>query len=397
MAQAAFGRGFATAWIITTAFIIYGTLYPFDFHVPGNGAGALATLLGTWDETPGRGDFLTNIVLYVPFGVFGVLAIRKERGALAGRAALIVLLGTALSISLELGQYFEAGRDTAAHDVYANALGAVLGSFAGCLARARMGWPSSGDAKLAVNRFPALLLLTWMSYRLYPFVPTIDLHKYWNALKPVILHPASVAPYDLYRHAAVWLTLGILVEAITGRRRFPLLFALFIGGVLSARVFIIGTILSQAEIAGAGLALFLAVAFGVHRRAWVIAVLLGAYVIALRLEPFQFRLPPGHFELVPFLSFMLGSNDVNVLSFLEKFFLYGSLVWLLAASGLRVRWATASVAAVLLLTSLAETCLPGRSAEVTDALMALMAGAILGSLKSDRHAAWQEMGVAGAP
>jgi hypothetical protein len=190
-----------------------------------------------------------------------------------------------------------------------------------------------------------------------------------------------MAPYDLYRHTVVWLTAASLLAAIAGRRHLLPMFAAFIGSVLLARILVTGTILSEAEVAGAGLALLLAAVLGLHRRTRILAVLLGSYVVALRLEPFRFQLPARPFELMPFASFMYGSVEVNVMSFLEKFFLYGSLVWLLTEAGLRVRSATAAVAAGLLLTSFAEIYLPGRSAEVTDAVMALLAGAILGSLR----------------
>jgi len=393
MTRVASGRDFAVAWIITAAFIVYGSLYPFAFRMPGNGAGAMATLIGGWADRPSRGAILSNLLLYMPFGFFGALAVLRERGG-AGRAALITLLGAALSIAIELTQYFDAGRDTQATDVYLNAAGTALGVFAGCIARVAIRLPSASG--LAAGRFPALLLSAWLTYRLYPFVPTIDLHKYWRALRPVILH-TGMSPYDLYRHSVVWLTAAALLAAVAGRRHLLLLFAAFIGGVLLARVLVTGTILSEAEVAGAGLAFVLAAALGLHRRARIVAVLLGSYVVALRLEPFRFQLPARPFELMPFASFMYGSVEVNVMSFLEKFFLYGSLVWLLAESGLRVRSATAAVAAGLLLTSFAEIYLPGRSAEVTDAVMALLAGAILGSLKP-RASAWRSgMRAAEAP
>ena len=68
---------------------------------------------------------------------------------------------------------------------------------------------------------------------------------------------------------------------------------------------------------------------------------------------------------------MGGSIEVDVLSFFEKFFLYGSLIWLMMEGGLRRSAATALVAATLLATSIAEMYLPGRSAEITDTLMAI--------------------------
>jgi VanZ family protein len=68
---------------------------------------------------------------------------------------------------------------------------------------------------------------------------------------------------------------------------------------------------------------------------------------------------------------MQGSIEVDVLSFLEKFFLYGSLIWLLMEGRFRRSVATTLVAATLLVTSIAEMYLPGRSAEITDSLMAI--------------------------
>ena len=50
-------------------------------------------------------------------------------------------------------------------------------------------------------------------YRLYPYVPTIDLHKYWDALKPVVFHPRPTG-YDLFRYTAIWLTIGSLIESV---------------------------------------------------------------------------------------------------------------------------------------------------------------------------------------
>jgi VanZ family protein len=80
---------------------------------------------------------------------------------------------------------------------------------------------------------------------------------------------------------------------------------------------------------------------------------------------------PVPFGWIPFRSFMYGSINVDVLSFLEKFFLYGSWTWLLSEAGLSyVRAGCFVLAPTLFATSLAETYLPNRSAEITDAVMA---------------------------
>jgi hypothetical protein len=229
------------------------------------------------------------------------------------------------------------------------------------------------------------LLGLWLAYRLYPYVPTIDLHKYWDALKPVVFHPRP-AGYDLFRYTAIWLTVGSLIEAIGGRRRGWLLFPLFIAAVLAAKVLIIGKTLSAAEIDGAAIALavWLLFAFCVSARIRVtaIALLFSAYIVAERLEPFQFSVYGPAFGWIPFRSFLYGSIEVNITSFLEKTFLYGALIWLLDRSGLRSGVSTILVAMMLFAASWAETYLPGRSAEITDALMALLIGIIIAVVES---------------
>src|SRR5207302_5759902 len=48
--------------------IAYGSLYPFEFSLPTAGPGPVQALLRTWANTPGRGDFLANVLLYMPVG-----------------------------------------------------------------------------------------------------------------------------------------------------------------------------------------------------------------------------------------------------------------------------------------------------------------------------------------
>lgn len=366
------------------AIIVGGTLYPFAFYQPLDGLGPVRTLLGTLSDRPGRGDFLANILLYMPLGFFYVRAIPRSVPAPA-RIALAVLSGAILSLSMELSQYYDEGRRPTATDVYSNVLGTALGAAAGCVMQTNVRWPGLREA--ALNRVPILLLTAWLAYRLYPYVPTIDLHKYWDALKPVVLHP-SLTAYDLFRHTTIWLAIGALIGGIGGHRRAWLLFPLFAGTVLGAKVLIITTMLSLAEVSGAALALLLLLFLPSRKRlrAGIAGLLLGIYVVTLRLEPFEFFPVPGPFGWVPFLSFTQGSIEVNVMSFLEKFFLYGSLIWLLSEALLPLWFSTALVGATLFLTSWAQTYLPGRSAEITDAVMALVIAAIIGVFRVEATA-----------
>lgn len=365
--------------------IVYGSLYPFVFRTPPGGPGPIATFLATWNERPGRADFLANILLYLPFGFF--FALDSRRGPrFAGGLLLAVLAGALLSLSMELTQYYDEGRVTSATDFYANTLGTCLGSVAALAIGGGFRLPFVGE--VSANPIPTLLLIAWLSYRMYPYVPTIDLHKYWNALKPIFLTP-SLSAYDLFRQTAIWLALYALIEAIVHRRRSPWLGLLFALGVMSAKVLIVDTELRVAELAGACLAFIIWLALlGVpaRPRAAVAGAILCAYVVASRVEPFRFQSSGRAFGWVPFLSLMRGSLQINTLSFLEKFFLYGSALYLLGDAVGRRLPITIFIAVLLFATSWAECYLPGRSAEITDPVMVLIIAAVFGLMPvTQRH------------
>ena len=75
---------------------------------------------------------------------------------------------------------------------------------------------------------------------------------------------------------------------------------------------------------------------------------------------------------------------VNTLSFFEKVFLYGSLLFLLTETGVRLGISALLVASCLFATSWLETYLPGRSAEITDAVMALLIALIFALLRREQ-------------
>jgi hypothetical protein len=233
-------------------------------------------------------------------------------------------------------------------------------------------------AGIAANPIPLLLLIAMLGYHLFPYVPTIDLHKYWHALRPLVVAP-QVSGVDLLRYAALWLTASWLIGAITGFGRSRLLVPLFMAAVFAAKVAIVELIVSPSEAIGAALALGLWLAIGGRGRfaALATAAVLCSSIVVGRLQPFHFAATARAFEWLPFRSFLQGSVSVDTMAFLEKFFLYGSLVWLAGEAGLPFWRSTVAIALLLFVTSVAETYLPERSAEITDALMVLIIALIL--------------------
>lgn len=375
--------GHRLPWLlgIVTIFIVYGSLYPFVFHpaaVPGDPFGAL---LGTWRDWDHRGDLLSNILLYMPFGFLATRTVSPHIPAIL-RIALAILAGTLLSASMETAQLYDADRVTSMGDVYANAIGSALGALVAALFGTGTRWPLVRE----LNDHPdaALLLAAFLGYRLYPYVPVIDRHKYIGAVRGLLEQPIP-PPADLARFVVTWLFIAVVVESLYGFLRWTVLFPLLAGGVFLARITIDGLTLTAADVAGAALGFLLWVAplRGLPRRPVGLACLFALLIIALRLQPFTFSRVPLHaFGWVPFWSLMHGSIGVAIQAFLEKFYQYGGLIWLLRRAGLSLPAATLLTAGLLLGTSYAEIYLPGRSGEMTDAAMALTIGMAFGLLDS---------------
>src|SRR5204863_9406526 len=117
--------------------------------------------------------------------------------------------------------------------------------------------------------------------------------------------------------------------------------------------------------------LLFAISASARIRVTATALLFSAYIVAERLEPFQFSGYGRTFGWISFRSLLYGSVEVNIISFLEKTFLYGVLIWLLEKSGLRTGVCTILVALMLFAVSWAETYVPGGSSELIDAPRAL--------------------------
>jgi VanZ family protein len=353
---------------LVTLIIAYGSLYPFVARHPRPSEGAVLYLLSTWDEAPvSGGNTIANIMLYMPFGFFAYLAITGD-GRIRRPLRAVTLAGIALSTTMELGQFFDSFRVCNFSDLYTNGGGAFLGAVAARIIGPEIKLPFARH--MLGDLFAGLLLASWFLSRLYPYVPTIDLHKYWHAVQPLI-HAPSVSLVDLIRFTVCWAFIAWLCEALWGANRgraYRIMAAVEIVG----KIFILNNALKQAEVFGIVVGAMLWTRVRVKRRPeMLMAAIFAGFIVIERLRPFSFGGPLHDFGWVPFGGFMGGSVSVNTQSFLEKFFYYGAMLWALIRTGMGLGPAAGLLAGGLFLTSLAETALPGRSAEITDAVMAL--------------------------
>jgi VanZ family protein len=351
---------YATLTAGIVALIAYGSLFPFQFHACVGGPAALLRTPATPAE---RGDALSNILLYVPLGFFGYRALRGSRMAFAAAA----LGGTALSFLIESAQFCDLGRVPSMADVWTNAAGTMLGALASAIV--------GGNVP-----FAALLAACWLGTRTLPYLPSVEFAKYRAALGPLI--HGRIDPLALFHSFALWLAAAAVVDMLVGVKRARWAISALAAVIFAARIVVVDLTLEPSEMLGAlaAIAAWNAIA-GQAWRMKAIGALFAAYIVESALEPFRFLTAPRPFGWIPFYSFMVGPRENGSRVFLEKCFSYGFLVSIAVASGLRWRVAAFGAVALVLASRVVQIYLPGRSAEITDALMVAMMAATMWILK----------------
>lgn len=322
-----------------------------------------------------RGDLISNILLYLPFGVFAARSFRLL-SSIAG-AAIAGLLGFALSTAIEIAQFYDLTRSSDLCDIYANAAGAFLGAYVAWFLRRSV---FSGVARDS----PALLLTAiWLGYELFPYLPILSRPTYMPLV--AAFRSPHFPPVDLLGQIVFWLAAAALIGELFGPVRSRAILLILALCVLSIRL--VNGVLTPVDLAGAASALIAWLAIlRLPRRIPLIATLFLIYAILQALQPFHFLPAARHFGWIPFLSFIEGSRYDGTRTFLEKSFTYGALVWLWTRGGLSWRVATIAAVALELALRLAQVWLPGRSAEITDAIMVLMLAVVMKLI--DRPPGW---------
>uniref|UniRef100_UPI0022EA8C4E hypothetical protein n=1 Tax=Falsiroseomonas oryzae TaxID=2766473 RepID=UPI0022EA8C4E len=261
-----------------------------------------------------------------------------------------------------------------AGDLLLNVAGAIGGAVTAAFVAPRRARGALDLRPRIAEAFPAVLLGCWLAYRLYPYVPSIDLAEWKNSLKP-LLPPWDPDPLRTLRIALMWLVAARLLDAARPGGERGLVFAALLLAVTGAAVPIVGRNLTAEEVIAAGLALPAWLLLG--RRRWTDPVLLAVLLAAVVLEgarPYRLLDAPRPFGWIPLRSLMAGQWGNGLQAMLYKTFMYGGVAWLGLKAGLRLPLAGALALLLAAGISVLQTWLPGRSAEITDA--ALAAGAV---------------------
>src|SRR5579883_1291846 len=115
-------------FLLCIVLVVYGSLFPFQFHHGQSPAGPLWTFFHTWPVGLDRyeiRDIAINVLIYIPIGLFGCLWVGNGKVRPSG-AAWTILLGTGLSFTMEMLQFYDDSRSCGISDLLTNAAGTAL-------------------------------------------------------------------------------------------------------------------------------------------------------------------------------------------------------------------------------------------------------------------------------
>lgn len=377
------------SFLLLCVCISFVSLYPFDFNLRAITVDSLMAIRSWRYMISSRGDVLGNILLFVPFGFLGTLLLPRGRGY-GMRLAAFAMGGIAFSYALQVLQIALPTRTEAISDVIWNALGMALGIL-GAIASQRRQWQPSGLPRASFAPAPLLLFCSWMAYRLFPFVPTLDFQSLKNSVKPLFIDP-QLSAVSAYHDMAAWMLAAFLLRQMAPDRQLDRALWAIIGGTIVCEIIIVSNVVHISGVLGAGLGCALwAMWLGRVRHPSITLAALLAIMLALSgLEPFLLRGEMRSFNFMPFTGLLKGNIFISIAAMLEKTFLYGGFIYVLSRTGLGYGRSAGLAALLLGIIELLQTFTYGHTPEITDPILALLLGYGLAALDDKaRHARQQ--------
>ncbi len=219
--------------LIVIAIIVYGSLYPWDFHSTQLAASPPWVLIHAWPTVIDRfviRDVAVNLLIYMPLGVFGFLTFRRNLGSAVAAIAAIAI-GLVLSSSIEMIQLFDDARECSGLDVVCNVTGTGIGVVLGIFYQ-RWLERSVSRAEMANFLHPdgaVLLAYAWIAYQAFPLFPSLSRTSLAAKLH-VLFATVSISAVDTFTYFVEWLVLAQLLAAVIGVERTRKFLALLLAG-----------------------------------------------------------------------------------------------------------------------------------------------------------------------
>ena len=287
-------------------FIVYGSLFPFNFAAtPAPASG----FYENWNLFINTSDAIDNFFLFVPMGIAISVCYTTRTTRLVATTVLMLVL----AVGVQLLQLYLPGRVSSVTDSIWNVLGTASGMLIASTVWHRIRphlLRQSGDH----DRFAIILILLWLTYESYPFVPTLDIGLLRAHVKSFFLE-GGIDFSRFFQHAGAALIAGVAVVRARllvspGRSVF------LIGGLaLFLEIFVAYGSLRRETllgiVAGLGLGYAIQVYLANQARAVVLVVAFSAIAYSV-LTPYRGQPLDASFTVTPFSSFLWNTNTKDI-------------------------------------------------------------------------------------
>lgn len=353
---------------MTNCAIIYGSLFPFIFSFSDGLTERWDILYNSFSPFTSLGDILGNIILFIPFGYFGIACLTTSRPDKSPYAK-VVISGFFLALIIQLIQVYIPSRSPAIADVYWNMAGIVMGL--GLIKLIEKYFPEFSIA--GKDNIPLVLSLVWLLYLFFPFVPTLDFQEIKNSLKPLFLNPTFQGDIFILGLTG-WLffarfTKGFFQHKLLDKYRLPV-FAIL---SLPARLFILENNIdfSSAMAVFAAILIWPLLANIPLSTKKIITGFIAVTIVLNGLWSLDFTWYDLNFSWMPFSGFLEGSLFHNTRTLFLKIFLYASLIFLIKSGWPHLRLRGFMVFSLVFMIEIIQIFMTSHTAEITDPLIVL--------------------------
>jgi len=323
-------------FLFSTFIIIYGSLFPFDFHYVNWELEGKRALFST-NIFGGRiADILSNILLFLPLGFAGSELISRNKNE-QKYYFLLCSYAFILAFGVQILQIYIPQRIPAFYDTLWNMVGTFIGILAANLMERRYPHILKSDNKIALF----ILLIGWVFFLLTPFIFIFEKEIFYQNIS-VHLNIKEYRISNILMFTAIWIVFGKLLDEMVHLQRnlFFSLEVIFFTTII-LKMFVFQNVIEPEIFTGGVIAILLLhsklfLKINVYKLALIILLPMMFYN---SLYPFEFiENPYKKFVWIPFGEIFAPDILQTLRTLSYKFFVYGAIIWCFYKSYPNAKW-----------------------------------------------------------
>lgn len=366
-------------WTIIILLIGYGSLYPFNFDWSRQLPIDLMDWMVNWEQRTIRSDLIANILLFIPYGFFGVLTIQQDsrRSPIISIFGLL-LAGVVYALFLQFLQFFLPSRVPHAADAIINSIGILLGIMMAAYTnsqRIRRLIPQ----KLQFRLTPALLILAlWVAWAFFPYSPVFEGTQLEKGIKTIYQSNWQLALWVKY--GLFWLIFYYSLSRVMERHyQVSILLAISVF-VVAIKLSMFRSQLGWSEMSAIPMALLIYRYLSAQGQVMLIAIGALGILVWEMLFPWQLHHSLdsiNHIQWTPFKAFLGGSTWQHLSRLLALALLVSSLGYALARWLRSFKKSAFAMLIIILIISSLQLFVVGKQPDITNVILVVLMAFLL--------------------